>query len=75
MKEKKLILFVHNRFHIYRSFAVIDNIKKKLSAYDSGIRIGGGHKKPNEILKASFESTTGENRQTGQVQVPQGPAR
>ena len=46
-------------------------IKKKLSAYDSGIRIGGSHKKPNEIIKTSLESITGQNWQTEQVQIPQ----
>ena len=47
------------------------NIKKKISAYDSGILIGGSHKKPNEVIKTSLESIRGENWQTEQVQVPQ----
>ena len=32
---------------------------------------GGSHKKPNEVIKTSLESITGEKWQTEQVQVPQ----
>ena len=39
--KKSYVVIVHYRFHW--SFTVIDNTvtKKKLSAFDSGIRIGG----------------------------------
>ena len=53
---KKYIEFAHHRFH--GSFAVIDNTRKKVSTYDPGIQISGSHKRSNEILKASLESTT-----------------
>ena len=45
--------------------------KEETSAYDSGIQIGGSHKRPNEIMKTSLESITEENWQIEQVQVPQ----
>ena len=45
--------------------------KEKLSTYDSGIQIGGSHKRPNEMMKISLESITEENWQIEQVQVPQ----
>ena len=42
MKEEEIyIAIVHCKFHW--SFAAMDNIRKKLSAYDSGIQIGGSH--------------------------------
>ena len=47
-EERKYIVIIHYGFHW--SFTVRDNIKKKLSAYDSGILIGGSHKKPNEVI-------------------------
>ena len=39
-KEKeKYIAIIHYKFH--QSFTVIDNTRKKVSTYDSGVQIGG----------------------------------
>ena len=67
-EEKKCIIIIHYRFHW--SFAVIDNIEKKLSTYDLGVQISGSHKKPNEVLKKSLESITEKQWQIEQVHVP-----
>ena len=70
MKEKKkYILITHYSFHW--SFVVIDNIKKKISTYDSGVQISGSHSKPNKALKISLESISGKQWNMEQVQVPQ----
>ena len=59
MKEKrKYTAIIHHRFHW--SFTAIDNIRKKLNTYDSGVQIGGSHNKPNEVLKTSLGSITEE---------------
>ena len=70
MKEKKkCIAIIHHRFHW--SFTDIDNIRKKLNKYDSGIQISGSHRKPNEILNTSLESINEEKWQIEQTKVPQ----
>ena len=66
--EKKYIVIIHDGFHW--SFTSIDNKRKKLSVYDSGIQIGGSHKNPNGVIKISMESITGENWEIEQAQVP-----
>ena len=68
-EEKQYIAIIHCRFHW--SFTTIDNIRRKLSTYDSGMQISGSHKKPNGILKTSLESTTDDKWQIEQMQVPQ----
>ena len=62
-EEKKYITIIHYSFHW--SFAIIDNIKKRISTYDSGVQISGSHSKPNEALKASLESIREEKRSNG----------
>ena len=71
MKEsKKYIMVIHYSFHW--SFVVIDNIKKKLSTYDSGVKISKySHSKPHEALKKSIESITRKQWSMEQIQVPQ----
>ena len=59
---------IHHQF--YWSFTVIDNIRKKLNTYDSGVQISGSHQKPNEILKTSLESITKGKWQIEQIEVP-----
>ena len=68
-EEKKYIMIIHYSFHW--SFAVIDNIKKKISTYDSGVQISGSHSKSKKDLKASLESIPGKQWHMKQVQVPQ----
>ena len=48
-ERKKYIMVIHYSFHW--SFVVIDNIKKKLNTYDSGVQISNGHSEPH---KAGF---------------------
>ena len=70
MKEKKkYIMNLHYSFHW--SFVVIDDIKNKLSTYDSGVQISGSHSKPNKALKQSIESISGKQWDMEQVPVPQ----
>jgi Ulp1 family protease len=63
------IRIIHYSFHW--SFAIVDNIKKRISTDDSGVQISGSHSKPNEALKASLESISGKQWDMEQVQVPQ----
>ena len=70
MKEsKKYIMVIHYSFHW--SFVVIDNIKKKLNTYDSGVQISNSHSKPHKALKESIESISGRQWSMEQIQVPQ----
>ena len=62
-------MIIHYSFHW--SFVVIDNIKKKISTYDSGVQISGSHSKPNKALKKSIESISGKQWDMEQVPVPQ----
>ena len=70
-EEKKYIIIIHYSFHW--SFAIIDNIKKRIGTYDSGVRISGSHSKgePNEALKTSLEIITEKQWRKKRVQVPQ----
>ena len=69
-ESKKYIMVIHYSFHWL--FVVIDNIKKKLSTYDSGVKIRKySHKTPHNALKKSIEDITGEQWSMEQIPVPQ----
>ena len=69
-ESRKYIMIIHYSFHW--SFVVIDNTKKKLDTYDSGITISKySHKKPHNALKKSIEDIMGEQWNIEQVSVPQ----
>ena len=52
-ESKKYIMVIHCSFHW--SFVVMDDIKKKLNTYDSGVHISNSHSKPHKALKESIE--------------------
>ena len=69
-KGKKHMLVIHYSFRW--SFVVIDNIKKKLITYDSGVKIRKySHSKPREALRRGIEIITGKQWSMEQIQVPQ----
>ena len=69
-ESKKYIMVIHYSFHW--SFVIIDNIKKRLSTYDSGVKISKySHEEPHNALKRSVEDITSEQWNMEQIPVPQ----
>jgi len=69
-ENKKYIVVIHYNFHW--SVVVIDNTKKKIDTYDSGVTISKySHKEPHMELKRSLEDITGERWDIEQIPVPQ----
>ena len=59
-------------YSLHWSVVVIDNVKKKVDTYDSGVTISKySHKKPHNALKKSMEDITGEQWNMEQILVPQ----